>query len=102
MPIVLVGTSQEKAEKAPELNEISMTGALDLNAMINSYTNGLFLQRYLGISNEVFNYDTGIAQELGYFYEVIDMPVYPAPGSVRIIDGYAVVRLGKLISESEA
>lgn len=100
MPIVLVGTSEENAAKAPELNQISMTGALDMNALINSYTNGLFFQRYLGISNEVFNYDSGIAQEFDDFYEVIEMPVYPARGSVRVIDGYAVVRLGKLISES--
>lgn len=102
MPIVLVGTSEEHAAKAPELNQISMTGALNMNALINSYTNGLFFQRYLGISNEVFNYDTGIAQEFDDFYEVIEMPIYPTRGSIRVIDGYAVVRLGKLISESEA
>ena len=100
MPIVLVGTSEERAAKAPELNQIAMTGLLDLNALINSYTNGLFFQRYLGISNEVFNNDTGIAQELDDFYEVMEMPVYPTQGSIRIIDGYAVVRLGKLLSES--
>ncbi len=99
MPIVLVGTSEESAALAPELNRISMIGALNMNALINSYTNGLFLQRYLGISNEVFNNDTDIAQEFDDFYEVIEMPVYPAQGSIRIIDDYAVVRLGKLLSE---
>lgn len=96
MPVFLVGHADEHSFENPTqaLDEINMTGVMDLAAYRNSYTYGQILRAALAFRGEVGRIATidGLSPELQE--EVAQMPTYPAQGSVRVLDGAAYVMLG--------
>ncbi len=96
IPVILVGDAFGDVQfpASPELDEIMLTGVADMDEIVNGYTYGYFLRRFLGASNIVYDTKTEMAQKLSKNEVVEQMPVYPAAGSVIKLDGYIVVRLG--------
>lgn len=95
LPIVLVGRALENGgtPATPELDRIALTGVFSMNDMVNSYTYGHYLRRFHGVRNTVFSSDTPIAQQFGEREDVAALPDYPNSDSIRVLDGYLVVKL---------
>lgn len=85
-PVAFIGRARMQ-EYAPNTN---MTGVLNLNSAINMYTAPHYL-RYLLASDYTFVSDQREA-ELSATAEFQEMPIYPAAGSIRTIDGVIVVK----------
>ena len=97
LPVVLLGSNRrtEDLSPTPALNSLTanMTGVLDMAGMRTSYVYNYFLRYYMGFTGQVYLGTAPEAQALEELKEVQDMPVYPASGSIRIVDGYVVVKL---------
>lgn len=93
MPLVLVGVSEAKFTAAPELEKADITGAFDMTKLIESYTYGLFLQRYCGWTEQVYIDGSEMSEKYARIPELEDMTVYPNQGSVKVIDGAVVVKM---------
>ncbi len=93
MPIVIVG-SNYALEETPELDEINLTGVVDMNGIVNGYTYGLYLQRYLGYMGEVYLNGSETSEKFAAMEKVAAMAVYPESGGIAVIDGAVVVKLG--------
>jgi len=96
MPIVLLGDAVYgiSYEPTPELDRLELTGVADMKALVNSYTYGYFLRRFLGVPNIVYANQSDIAKAYLENEEVIRMPDYPTNGSIKVLDEYIVVKLG--------
>lgn len=94
IPIILVGEALNKVEfkPSPELDEIQMTGVMDMKGLINSYTYGYFLRRFVGMSNIVYDTETSLSEKYKAFNQIKQMPNYPAPGSISSVDEYIIVK----------
>lgn len=96
MNVFLVGNVDEFAFENPTqaLDEIQMVGVMDLAGYRNSYTYGQLLRVALAFRGETGHVLTldGVPAELRE--EVAQMPVYPASGSIRVLNGAAYVMLG--------
>ncbi len=91
---VILAASQPVAyDPTPELDSIQLTGLIDFKGIVNSYTYGLYLKRYLGFQNTVYDTQSQRSMEFAYRSEVLDLPCYPAEGCITELDGYIVVRL---------
>ena len=79
----------------PELDGISITGLMmDTEDVVNIYTYGLFLKRFAGIPNIVHDTNSSISIQYAGTAEVKAMPVYPEKGSIKVMDGNMLVKLG--------
>lgn len=96
MPIVLVGNALDGItyEPTPELAQIDMVGVMDMKELVNSYTYGYFLRRFVGASNIVYDTTTKISEKYKKYNNVENMPSYPSYNSVQIINNCLVVKLG--------
>ena len=97
LPVVLLGSSSrtDDLNPTPALNALTngMTGILDMSGMRTSYVYNYFLRYYMGFAGQVYLGTSQEAQTLAALEEVQAMPVYPGSGSVRVVDGYVVVKL---------
>lgn len=93
-PIVLVGSALDDVayESTPELDKITLTGIADMKELINSYTYGYFLRRFVGAPNIVYDSKSQISEKCKDYDEVKRMPNYPASGSVKVVGKYIVVK----------
>lgn len=96
-PVVLVGSDQadDTLYPTPQLDRIQMIGVFDMAAYRTAYTYDLFLRDYLGFTGEVSLGDSEEALALGRTAAVRSMPLYPAAGSVRLVNGAVVVKLNE-------
>lgn len=96
-PIVLVGSMQFTEDLRPLKGEddLNLTGIQMLADMRTSYIYGIFLNRYLGFDEVIHLGDSDLATEMIKRKEVAEMPIYPAKGSIKLIDGYVVVKLAE-------
>jgi len=94
-PIILVGSASDDVTYAPtpEFDRISLTGVLDMKELINSYTYGYFLRRFVGASNIINASGSELSEKFKDSDEVKSMPNYPADGSIKLVDKYIVVKL---------
>jgi len=94
-PAALVGSSVHEAalDPTPQLDTVNMTGLLDFGDYRTLYTYGHFLQYYLGFSGDVYLDGSEQVTALSALPQVQAMPLYPAAGSVALIDGTVVVKL---------
>jgi len=97
MPVVLVGSEGGTIypDPTPQLDEVQLTGVFDMDGYCATYTYGYFLKYYLALPGQVSIGTSDLAQHFAALPEVVSMPFYPAAGSVRVIDGTAVVRLSR-------
>ncbi len=97
MPLVLAGnpTAGLHGDTLEEFREISLTGVLSLEEYLNSYAYWGYLWRYHGYGGEVRSAESEVGKRFLELPEVAEMPAYPAAGSVRVIDGYVVVKFSR-------
>jgi hypothetical protein len=88
--LALLGRAESGVYEIPELKELGLIGAAD--DLTNAYTREYFLRRYVGF--DVPFADEAEQYALSQDPRVREMPVYPAYGSVQMIDDYLVIRLG--------
>ena len=88
--LALLGRAETGVYAIPELEALGLIGAAE--DLTNAYTREYFLRRYVGF--EVSFADDAEKYALSQDPRVREMPVYPAYGSVQMIDDYLVVRLG--------
>lgn len=97
MLLVLVGSQvkEETLHLNKEMDQVKLTGILDLQALRSSYAYGGLVHMFTAYPGLV---QTGVSQtamELWETEEVKAMPVYPAEGSIKMIDGNMVVKLNE-------
>lgn len=93
-PVVLVGAKNPDAMLAtsPELEDLSLTGILDMGAFRMEYSYGSLLNDLMALPNMVMTEENAeVAAAIGDVRSF--MPTYPAEGSVQIVNNYIVVRL---------
>ena len=95
LPVVLVGSGAYTGDlyPTPGLNQVHLTGIMDLAGLRTSYTYAHFLRYYLGYTGAIYLQGSEEADTMAETEEVQAMPVYPGSGSVRVVDGYVVVKL---------
>lgn len=103
MPLALVGEPQNVVDntRIPSRGFRMMTAAFDGPELIGCNGYDLFLRDYLGcryVSSLARKYEAGSLLRMP---EVRAMPLFPAAGSVRIIGGQIVVKLGDTVEEGE-
>lgn len=99
VPVLLVGTSGSEAQIAgvtPALNELQMTGVFSMPTYRAQYSYGEYLNDFLALPNTVYvdKSESEQAQAVAHSESVAALPAYPAAGSIQLIDGYLVVKLG--------
>lgn len=94
-PIVLVGSALDNVlyTPTPELDKIVLTGVADMKELVNSYTYGYFLRRFIGASNIIYSSDSELSVQYKNTNEVRNMPNYPIRGSIKEIEGLIIVKL---------
>ncbi len=93
-PVILVGsTGQDLVNPTPELGEVVLDGIYDFPQLRRSYSYGIYLRDYMGFPNPVQVGNSNEALALEKTEEVSNMPVYPAAGSIQVIEGAVVVKL---------
>ncbi len=95
MPVALLGAASNAVnpDPTPQLDEVNLTGVLDMEAFLTYYTYGYFLKYYCGYGGYVYTGDSEACSTLEQKEEVASMPIYPESGSVRIVGKYMVVKL---------
>lgn len=95
LPVVLVGRALENGGQpvTPELDAIVLTGVGNMKEMINSYTYGVYLLRFHGAVNYTYTVDSELSRQFAAREDVAELPVYPASGSIRVLDDHIVVKL---------
>lgn len=93
-PIILIGSALDNVAygPSPELDGITLPGIADMNELVNSYTYGYFLRRYVGASNIIYDIKSENSEKHKDSYEVKMMPNYPAAGSIKVVDNYIIVK----------
>lgn len=95
LPVVLYGASSADVllDVTPEVDEIILTGVLEMGTYRTEYSYGEFLNRYMALPNDV--YISGTLKEVDEAIGDVAswIPTYPQSGSVQIVNGYIVVRL---------
>ena len=92
--VILIGsTGQDLINTTPKLGEIKLDGIYDFPQLRRSYTYDLYLRYYMGFPNPIQLGSSTAAIALEKTKEVSDMPVYPAAGSIQVVDGSLVVKL---------
>lgn len=87
MKLALMG----KAEMPEYIPDEDLTGVLTGNDILNAYSNYNFLRYFLGF--EAVRPSQQELAEISVSEEFGSMPCYPAPGSIRIINGMIAVKL---------
>lgn len=84
---------------SPELSNPWMVGMVD--PLTFTGTNGYdeFLKRYLAYPGNVYSRTSDEAKVLSENPTVLNMPAYPNPGSIKLIDGQMVVKFVRGASE---
>ena len=97
LPVVLVGSSTYTGDlyPTPAMNQVQLTGIMDLAALRTSYTYAHFLRYYLGYAGAIYLQGSDEANALAKTDTVAAMPVYPAAGSVQRVGDAMVVKLGE-------
>ena len=94
-PVMIMGYVDETT-KPTTLTELlklgGLTGILGENELINSYSRLRFLSNMLGIN--YISPNESLQKELLLSNEVLSMPRYPADGSISVVEGVIVVKLG--------
>lgn len=95
MDVVLVGSGEwdGRLYPAPTAGP-QLIGVLDMDGFRTAYSYDLFLRYYLGYTGPVYTGGSQRAQELADTPEVQAMPCYPDSGSIRVVDGAVVAKLG--------
>ncbi len=97
MPLVLVGSMEAEQFENKALENVYMTGCMEFDSVIRCYTYDRFLKYYCGWLDDIYIQgdidDPAVNDYYASKAEVREMPVYPSQGSVKVIDGYAVVKL---------
>lgn len=95
MPVAMIGYAFDNVnpDPTPQLNEVTLTGIGDMEFFLSSYTYGYMLKYYLGFGENVNLNSSELSKKLAQTEEVSAMPVYPEKGSIRVIDGCAVIKL---------
>ncbi len=92
-PVMLQGNT-EKAVVMPEFNKLdTISGIFGESALVNGYTREEFIRRYCGLP--IVRAGDLMRTEILLTKEYADMPLYPAPGSVKIINGCCVVKFSE-------
>lgn len=86
-PVALIGTAHN-ASTVPDPN---ITGVITGGNALNIYTRNSFLLYFLGTYYRPVSDDQ--VEKIKETAEFAQMPIYPDVGSIRIIDGIAVVKL---------
>ena len=97
LPVVLVGSGAYTGDlyPTPGLNQVHLTGIMDLAGLRTSYTYAHFLRYYLGYTGAIYLQGSEEADTMAETEKVQAMPVYPASGSVQRIGDTIVVKLGE-------
>lgn len=88
--LAILGETEAGIYTIPEMEAFGLIGPAD--DLTNAYTREYFVTRYVGF--DVPFADKEEKSALKEDPRVLEMPVYPAYGSVQMIDGFLVVRLG--------
>ena len=88
--IALLGKAEDGIYGLEEMEELDLIGQAE--DLANVYTREELLRRYVGFQVPFADEEEKAA--LGRDPRVLEMPVYPSFGSVQLIDGFIVVRLG--------
>ena len=88
--IAFLGKAEDGIYGLEEMEELDLIGQAE--DLANVYTREDLLRRYVGFQVPFADEEEKAA--LGRDPRVLEMPVYPAYGSVQLIDGFIVVRLG--------
>ena len=97
MPVVLLGSISQ--ENRPNLNEemkeLDLMAGIptDLGLLRTNIISG-FCQYFIG--DQIAEADSDTAAAMKAHPQVAEMPIYPYNGSIRIIDGVMVVKLGEI------
>ena len=91
MSVILLGSQKREGalSPTPELDRVNMIGLLDMGGLRTSYTYEYFLRYYLGFTGDVA---TASVETIG-IPGVEDMPLYPAAGSIQVIDDMVIVKI---------
>lgn len=94
VPVVLIGRPNDRTnpDPTPELSQISEIGIPDANDILGGYSYITVLQRFLGYPYKTSDYNSKASQSMAKLEAVRAMPVYPAEGSVKLIEGKVVVK----------
>ncbi|NLD86679.1 MAG: hypothetical protein GX633_00260 [Clostridiales bacterium] len=97
MPIALVGFASNyvNPDPTPRLDEVKLTGILDMEEFLTYYAYGYFLKFYCGYGGPVYMGSSDVSNTLKQKEAVVAMPIYPTVGSIQIIDKYVVVKLSE-------
>ncbi len=93
LPVAWIGYKTPDETTAADLSDqmFSMHGKSGGNLIFPS--DFLMITKYLGYDPEICDYET--TQAFMETEEVREMPVYPADGSIRIVDGTIIVKLSE-------
>lgn len=89
--IAILGSAGKGVYQFEEMEDLELIGKAE--DLVNVYTREDLVRRYVGF--DVPFADSGEKAALSQDPRVREMPVYPYYGSVRMIDGYLVIRLGE-------
>ena len=95
MPIVTIGevSETERPKLNPELSELeSITGISTENSLVNSIVMSVFSKYFIG--DQMMVNSKELKTEILRKIDADAMPIYPRAGSIQVVDGVLVLRLG--------
>ncbi len=95
LPVYLLGKPQEDTTMASFSSKAykgNVRGMFSLNGYVTMYSRREFINLYCGFSPKWFDDED---EELKKSAQVQQMPCYPTDGSIQIVDGVVVIKLGK-------
>lgn len=97
LPVMLLGSGivDDGLWPTPQLNSVEMVGVFSLAHFRTSYSYNYFLRYYLGYTGEIYLDSSDGAPSFSEVDEVRAMPTYPEQGSIRVINGWVVVKLNE-------
>lgn len=94
MPVALIGQTRESDElRNADLESIGITGAVTASNIRTNYTFDAFLNRYCGMANPIYLDHMALNKKLANTDTVIEMPIYPQKGSIKVVDDVMVVKM---------
>ena len=89
--LAILGDAETGLYTIPEMEDLDLIWPAD--DLTNAYTREYFVERYVGFDVLFADWKEKLA--LNEDPRVQEMPIYPAYGSVQMIDDFLVVRLGE-------
>ncbi len=92
-PVMLYGNIVKEVVM-PEFAKLdTISGIFGESALVNGYSREEFIRHYCGLP--IVRASEPMREEIRYTQEFADMPLYPAEGAVKIVDGCCVVKFSE-------